>query len=249
MDLHDREKQWLLNEKYNGITSPEYQDDLVLLNTNCPVDYLIGYREFLGCHIDLSRQPLIPRNETEFWVKHTIDNHTGQTCVLDMCAGSGCIGIAILKHIPDSQVDFAEINPSFTEQIQHNLNVNKIDGSRYHVYHSDLFTELPRKQYDLILSNPPYIAPERQNTVQESVHNHEDHASLYSQDDGLEHIKRIIEALPQYLSSAGTCYIEFDPHQVPLLDEYLAMQELFTHSYMNDQYNKPRVLVLNYKHS
>jgi len=247
MNLDDREKQWLLNEKHNGMDSTEYQEDLVLLDANCPVDYLIGYREFLGCHIDLSNRPLIPRNETEFWVKSVIDlPRTYPISALDMCAGSGCIGIAALKHLPDTHVDFAELNPRFTEQIQHNLNINNIDPSRYSIYQSDLFTDVPHTKYDLILANPPYIAPERENTVQESVHVHEDHNSLYSQDDGLEHVKRIIDVLPDYLSEQGTCYIEFDPWQVPLLDEYLAKQTLLNHTYMNDQFDKPRVLIIKF---
>lgn len=256
LDLLDREKRWLLEEKYQGIENEEYATDIARLESGTPVDFLIGHREFLGCHIDLSYHPLIPRNETEFWTHNLINKLKSEKTrsrasgcrvgVLDLCAGSGCIGIALLSHLPHAQVDFAEYNPDFVAQIKKNLEINNIDPKRYHVYQSNMFENIgwsDYPMYDLIVANPPYIAHNRRETVQDSVHNQEDHGSLYADDDGLYYIKQIIDSLPRYLAPEGECYIEYDPWQTDLITEYLDTNHPhLEYRIIPDQNNKDRVV-------
>lgn len=170
-----------------------------------------------------------------------------------MCAGSGCIGIAFLKHLPHVHVDFAELNPRFIEQITKNCKLNSIDPTRYTIHQSDLFTSVPQPMkldfpgYDVVVANPPYIAENRRSTVQDSVHRHEDHGSLYSPDDGLGHIKRIIDALPTYLAPGGACYIEYDPWQTSLITEYIENNHPSMHGeIILDQYQKERVVTITF---
>ncbi|MFW0871224.1 MAG: HemK family protein methyltransferase [Patescibacteria group bacterium] len=253
-----QEHYWLLTEKYNGVATPEYYNDVVRLESGMPVDFLIGYREFLNCPIDLSYRPLIPRNETEFWTQDIITKYKKQKSstsqavrVLDICAGSGCIGIALLAHLPKIQVDFAEYNPQFIKQIHKNLELNKIDPERYHIYQSDMFTQVRGSShplYDLIVANPPYIARNRKDTVQQSVHHFEDHGSLYADDDGLEYIKVIISALPRYLAPGGECYIEYDSWQTHLITTYLdTYHPTLRYRILQDQNEKDRVVHIYYK--
>lgn len=240
-----REQRWLLDEKYNSQESPEYNQDLEQLASGVPVDYLIGHREFLGCHIDLSHHPLIPRNETEYWVKRVLDEYhnTDGLRILDIFAGSGCIGIAALQHLFTSTVDFVEYNRDFIDQIQKNLEINTIDPSRYTVTQSDMFTQLEDQQYDLIMANPPYIAHNRLDTVQESVHDYEDHGSLYADDDGLFFIKKLIDELPHRLNPGGSCYIEYDPWQTDHIVEYIQTNHPnLSHRIIQDQFEKDRVV-------
>lgn len=243
-EINEQEKEWLLDEKYNGKVTDEYEKECVLIDQGMPVAYLIGNIPFLGCYIDLSYKPLIPRAETEYWVDLFTKQARDDTDILDIFAGSGCIGVAAAKLLPGSRLDFAELNPENIKQIQKNLEINQVNGS---VFESDVFKNVPPKKYDYILANPPYISEKRKNTVQESVQQNEEHGALYASDDGLYFIKQLIEQAPNYLKPNGKLWIEFDPWQEKLLDELLDSNPSFTHRFLEDQYNKPRVLILKKK--
>ena len=243
--LLEREKRWLLEEKYQGVASRAYWRDVEELQRGVPLDYLIGARDFLGCHIKLSHRPLIPRNETEYWTSIVIDHHRDQTSLqaLDLCAGSGCIGIALLSHLSSAHLEFIEKNPAFVEQIKENLAHNGIAHRRYRVYQSDLFEKAPPKTYNLILANPPYLDPQRKAEVQDSVYHHEDHESLFAQEQGLGLLKKIIKEVPQRLVPGGSCYLEYDSwqseHLLSFLQNYPLEPEIIP-----DQNGQDRVLKL-----
>lgn len=241
-----REKQWLLDEKYKGIESPEFFEDLKKLDSGTPVAYLIGNMPFLGCVIDLSSKPLIPRPETEFWVNEIIRKYLSDSSskkVLDIFSGSGCIGVAILKHT-SAVVHFGELQKQNAEQIQKNLNLNGIENSRYQVFQSDVFESIPENLYDLILSNPPYISKERMDTVDDSVLEHEDKNALFADDNGLFYIKKLIRESKTYLAPSGKLVIEFDPWQKDLIQKFLQEEGVHSFEFMNDQYDKPRILII-----
>ena len=248
MNLIDREKQWLLEEKYNGVETPEFFIDIEKLESGTPLAYLIGNIPFLGTIIQLNSKPLIPRPETEYWVDWVLTNETQdkQYKILDIFSGSGCVGISVLHNTKHTHVDFAEFKPQHIEQIHINLRGNNISPERYAVFQSDVFESIPKETYDLILANPPYISKERTNTVQDSVLNHEDPDALFAENEGLFFVEKLLTESKQYLKPKGKVFVEFDPWQKEKIEIFCKESNITKYSFLDDQYNRPRVLVFQY---
>jgi len=212
----EREVDWLLKEKYNGEKSEGFFADCERLAAGEPLAYLIGHVPFLGATIHLDSRPLIPRPETEFWTEKAIEEmrahpNASGVRVLDLCAGSGCIGIAVQRALPNANVDFVEIDKKHHSNIQRNVEINDIDSKRARVFGGDLFKNVC-DTYDIILSNPPYIDPALDRT-EESVKAHEPARALYGGTNGTEIIARIITESPHRLKENGVLYIEHEPEQ------------------------------------
>lgn len=190
------------------------------MHSSLPEAYKIGWVPFIHTDIYLDSRPLIPRTETEYWVNEAIQEikKSGVVAprILDLCAGSGCIGVAVLKEIPEALVDFAEIDPTHHETIRKNITENKLDSSRTRIFGGDLFENVSGT-YDFILANPPYINPELIGRVQDSVLKHEPSKALLGGKRGLEIINRILLDAPKHLKKNGVLYLEHEPEQVPEL--------------------------------
>ncbi len=214
-----------------------------------PIEYKKRFVKFLGCEIDLSKRPFIPRIETEYWVKKAINEikksgAKGQKLeVLDVFAGSGCIGIAILKACPElcQRVDFVDIDKKTIEQIKINLKMNKISTRRYNIYQSNIFNKV-KKEYDIIFANPPYVAEERIKEIQKSVLKYEPKKALLSGKKGLKHIKRFLKEAKFFLKKEGTIYLEFDPFQKVEIKEVLKKEGYKDFKFFRDQFKKYRWL-------
>lgn len=220
----NQEAEWLLRDKYNGILEPQFQaefaNDLVRLQNGEPLAYVIGWVPFLGAKIYLDSLPLIPRAETEYWVANAVDkikdyakkNDEENVKVLDLCAGSGCIGVAILKNIAGAQVDFVEIDTAHHETIKKNIQHNGIDLNKVNIFGGSLFENV-QNTYDFILTNPPYINPDKIKDVQKSVLDNEPYIALFGGDDGMQIVREILQNAPKFLSENGVLYIEHEPEQ------------------------------------
>ncbi len=257
-----REINWLLEEKYKGKLTQEAKKDIESLKKGEPIDYLIGFKEFLGCKIDLSQRPLIPRPETEYWVGKVIEEIKNlkrkNLNILDIFAGSGCIGVAVLKHIRNSRMDFAEIEKKFLKQIKINLKINRINPERYRLIQSDIFQNIKGK-YGLIFANPPYVAKKKIKKVQKSVLDFEPKEALFGGKEGLSLIRKFFKTAKSHLKKRGKIYLEFDSGQKEkikkILKEYSYSNtraaakgeeedlSSSTYQFFKDQYGKWRYLV------
>ena len=197
------------------------------LNTAEPLEYVKGFVEFLGCNIDLSKKPLIPRVETEFWVGEALKEIKGGR-VLDIFCGSGCIGIAVQKHIKNSKVFFADIE-------------NRAVGQK--VIKSDVFSNIKGK-YDLIFANPPYIPTIKKGKVQNSVLKYEPHKALFAGKDGLFFINKFLKQAKNHLNLDGVIYMEFDSPQKKAIDSLLKKYKYDSWEFHKDQYGKTRWVVI-----
>jgi HemK-like putative methylase len=204
-----------------------------------PEEYRKGFAMFLGCKIGLSRRPLIPRPETEFWTQRAIADmkNAGSIHMLDIFSGSGCVGIAAAKRLPGIKIDLADIDPAAVEQIKINLDINGIAKDRARVFESDIFTGIPRNtRYDAILANPPYIDPARIGEVQRAVLDYEPHRALFAGKSGLEIIEKFLKQAKYFLKTGGFTYIEFDPLQKDCIGVTLKKEKYSSFEFFKDQF-------------
>jgi release factor glutamine methyltransferase len=241
----NRDEAWLLKEKYGGITSELFFSDCARLEAGEPLAFVIGFVPFLDCTIWLDSHPLIPRPETEYWSEKAIAAIKSSLIkgprVLDLCAGSGCIGVAIAHALPDTTVHFAELDARHLPTIKKNIEENRIPTSRTQVFQSDLFANVS-DQYDFILTNPPYIDPELDRT-ESSVTQFEPHHALYGGEAGMELIAHIIQSARLFLLPQGQLWTEHEPEQVALVHELATAAGMLctTHT---DQFSVPRFSIL-----
>jgi release factor glutamine methyltransferase len=241
-EFFEKQINWLLKEKYQGKLTNKAKADIGRLKQGEPLDYLIGFTEFLGTKIDLKKKPLIPRPETEYWVEKAIKEikrRRNKPECLDLFSGSGAIGIAVLKNVPNVQVDFGEIEKDFLWQIRFNIRLNKINRRKSEIIQTDIFKNI-KKKYDFILANPPYIAKELKKKVQESVLKYEPRNALFAGKDGLLYIKGFLKQAKNYLKSNGTIYLEFDSFQKPEINRLLKKEGYRNFEFFRDQYNRWR---------
>lgn len=235
-----QDEMWLLKEKYQGKKTEGFFADSVRLKNGEPLAYLIGHIPFLGTTIYLDSHPLIPRTETEYWVEKILsDIHTTekQLKILDLCAGSGCIGVAILKALSSATVDFVEIDESHHATIQKNIALNEIAPERARIIGGSLFEHVDGV-YNYIFSNPPYV-DQNLNRVSESVQKFEPALALYGGQDGIEIIKEIISQSSAHLTSQGVLYFEHEPEQITTI-QTSASKSGFISTTFEDQFGHNR---------
>lgn len=217
-----------------------------------PTEYERGWVDFLNCKIDLSKRVFIPRIETEFWVKKSLrklskfaEGHPPR--VLDIFSGSGCIGIAVLKNVKNSFVDFIDIEKKAVSQIKINLKLNKIAEGRYGIYASDMFDKLEGKRYDFIFANPPYVDPERIGDVQPSVLNYEPKTALFGGRGGLAIIKKFLNKAKAFLNEGGVIFMEFDPSQAKDVGDAALKEGYGSFKAFKDQFGKLRWAEISFR--
>tara|TARA_B100000745_G_scaffold55794_3_gene33034 strand:- start:2972 stop:3706 length:735 start_codon:yes stop_codon:yes gene_type:complete len=239
-----KEEKWLLEEGFSGEKSEAFFSALTRLHLSEPLAYILGYTPFIDCTIYLDSKPLIPRVETEFWTEkliNEISHRLPEATILDLCAGSGCIGVALQKNLRRSKVYFAETDSTHLSTIEKNLEVNTGLKGKERIFVSDLFSRLGNTKFDYIATNPPYIDP-RLDRVEEKVKRHEPAEALYGGEEGMEIIARIIADAPNHLNSSGQLWIEHEPEQSHFVQRLAG--RCFKVTTHKDQYGLRRFSVL-----
>lgn len=176
-----------------------------------PEAYQVGHVPFLGTTIWLDSKPLIPRTETEWWTEKVITEiqKLSGPRVLDLFAGSGCVGVAVLKHVPSARVTFGEFDARHLSTIERNVRENRV-ADRAHITQTDVYSAVDGV-FDFILANPPYLSRARLERIEQSVLEHEPVAALFAEDDGYALIDATIVGLPAHLTPGGQCWVEHEP--------------------------------------
>lgn len=187
-----KEEEYL--KKY--LDKGKLEEGLEQLKQGIPVQYIVGNIDFYGNTINVNKNVLIPRFETELLVDKTIKyiktNFKHHVDILDIATGSGCIAITLKKEI-DSTVDASDISESALKVAQENALNNKVD---INFINSDMLTNITKK-YDIIISNPPYLTKE--DDIMDIVKNNEPEIALYAKDNGLYYYDVILKNIKNNL--------------------------------------------------
>lgn len=239
----------LLIEKYSGIESPEFFADVERLKAGEPFAYIMGWKDFLGVHIDLSCKPIIPRAETAHWALRAIEELKSKQAELgrplrtfDAYAGSGNVGLAVAKHIPGTLVEISELDALLSPGILASARASGIPDEQIKVLPGDSL-ETATGLYDAIFANPPYIPPSDIDNLDPDMVAHEPHLAFFAGDEGNEFHKILIDQAWDFLVPGGSVYIEADEYQRPAI-EALLKNTKWTYEFWEDQYGQVRFPVL-----
>jgi len=188
-----------LNYKLNTEQEKEFKELIDAVKNDKPIQYVLGSVNFYGLELIVNENVLIPRFETEQLVEQTIklinakfrDKHIS---ILDLCTGSGAIGLRLKSEYPSNNVTLSDISAKALEVASKNRDKLNLECD---IIQSDLFEKISNK-YDLIISNPPYIKEGEE--IEDIVKNNEPSMALYGGKDGLDYYERILKEIKNYLN-------------------------------------------------
>ncbi len=187
--------------------------------SHIPLQHLTGTQEFMGMEFRVNEDVLVPRQDTELLVENLLPVIDGKR-VLDLCTGSGCIGISLAKLGKPISVDAADLSKKALTVAKENAGILQVS---IHFMESDLFDAIEGK-YDIIVSNPPYIASDVVENLMPEVKEHEPAMALDGGADGLEFYRRIAQEAPAHLTSEGMLWLEIGYDQGISVPEILQQQ-------------------------
>lgn len=220
------------------------EDEQKMLDEGYPVQKIIGYVDFFDTIIDISHNVLIPRYETEemvylFYLNEREKIAKGKNKILDLCSGSGCIGLSLKNNLGNRiQITLSDIETEAIEQIK--FNAKKL-GVAANIIQSDLFKNIHSK-YDYIICNPPYISKKEQ--LSNSVLDFEPHNALFAEDDGYRFYEEIFTNLNNYLNPDGKLYLEISDY---IYGKMINRKYPYKIEYFKDISDKWRFAIVSFK--
>lgn len=198
----------------------EYRKAIAVRSTRVPLQHITEVQEFMGLEFKVNRHVLCPRQDTECLVEEVMRYLHDGSRILDMCTGSGCILLSLLHYSNHCSGVGADISKEALEVAVENASVignlkrpNPWDENTVKLIHSDLFSKVPKEKFDIIVSNPPYIASAVIPTLMEEVREHEPMSALDGMEDGLFFYRKIVAESREYLTKEGMLFFEIGHDQ------------------------------------
>lgn len=186
-----------------------YQKHVEKRASHTPLQHITGVQEFMGLEFQVNEHVLVPRQDTELLVESVLKVLEPDMKVLDMCTGSGCILISLLKHCIGVRGLGVDISAEALRVAK--TNCEKL-GVEAELVQGDLFENVS-EHYDVIVSNPPYIKTAVIEELKEEVKCHDPFIALDGKEDGLYFYRKIVENSPKYLTLGGKLYFEIGHDQ------------------------------------
>ncbi len=204
--------QALPENQRTGECTAKYQEWIARRAKRVPLQQILGSQEFMGMEFFVNEHVLIPRQDTETLVELVLERekHT-QKRVLDLCAGSGCIGISLAVLGSFEYVAEADLSEEALKVTRKNAErLVGESGTRIECFHGDLFSAIPdgTEPFDILVSNPPYIPTEVIAGLEPEVRDHEPMMALDGTEDGLLFYRRIAKEAEKVLSPGASVYLE-----------------------------------------
>ncbi len=237
MKINELDKKELIKlNKWNKLT-------MSLLEKDYPVQYIIGYVDFYGLKINVNEFTLIPRYETEYLIELTLKEiknmNLANPKILDLCTGSGAIGLTLKSLLPSSEVTLSDISKDALMVANKNKNELNLDVN---IIESDLFKNIPGK-FDVIISNPPYVMTNE--TLPKDVL-YEPHLALYSGPKGIDHIEEIFKNIKSHLNNKYLIALEINEKSEPDITNLIKtyFEKNINYKFMKDLAGKTRYLFI-----
>ena len=233
-----------LHYEFSNKEEKEYKGLIEAVKNNKPVQYVLGSVNFYGLELKVNENVLIPRFETEELVENTIKLintkfKNKKLNILDLCTGSGAIGLRLKKEYPNDDITLSDISGKALMVAEENSETLDLPVK---IINSDLFDKIDDK-YDVIISNPPYIKDDEE--IEDIVRDNEPHIALYAGPDGLDFYRRILKEIKNYLKEEFIIAFEIGETQKKdvskLAYEYLDNIEIYS---KQDMSGKDRMIFI-----
>ena len=234
------------------------QDDVIVamdaamirLAAGEPMAYVMGEWEFYGLNLIVTPDVLIPRDDTVALAETAINQALfleEKPRILDLCTGSGCIGLAIASRVKDAKVTLADYSREALAIAKKNVTSHKMTG-RVSCVHVDALAEPPAflGQFDMIVSNPPYITKREMEELDRSVVDYEPHMALFGGEDGLDFYRAIAKNYRKCLKPGGYLCFEFGDTQADDVCHILTANGFTVRDRVRDYNKKVRAVIAQY---
>ena len=231
MHLVGKNKAWLithLDDDFGGCQAIGYAGLIERRLAGEPVQYITGQQEFYGLPFRVTRDVLIPRPETELLVEQVVQWANGSASrkdaplrIVDVGTGSGAIAVALAHELPRCAVSATDLSEPALSIARDNAARNGVDG-RIRFLMGDLLQPVAGETFDIVVSNPPYVATNDRDLLTVEVREYEPHLALFAGGHGLDVYRRLIPAAFAVLAPGGTLALEIGHDQDRAIGELLA---------------------------
>lgn len=238
-----------MDDEVGGGTEKLFDNFIARRAVREPVAYIVGIAWFMSLELSVNESTLIPRPETEGLAEEALavvkSIETEAVNILDICTGSGCVGLAVAYY--DKRVDavLSDFNPACVDIAKKNAQSHNLN-KRVKVIESDLYKSIPKIKFDVITANPPYIPTADINGLDDDVRLYEPLAALDGGIDGLDFYKKIISGAREHLKPGGYLFLELGIGQSHDVRNILKANGFANISIKNDIAGIPRILTLKY---